>query len=213
MASGVNAGVSATRPRTNAVLAGSPTNGPSGVRLPIASPQMTAAKASLRRSWCGGSRQSRHAAARSRKRSPPRATIAARPQPTCRTSAAISETPTRRTTQTSSVRPPAAVRTPVTLSVPLGPVAGGWDMEQGFHDYNRRLMLPASFQLPAAIILLVGGPISFFAGYRVFRVVLGIYGGLLGALLASGAVGTEHTAWMLGAAVVGGVVGALILIA
>src|SRR5260370_35923149 len=74
-------------------------------------------------------------------------------------------------------------------------------------------MLPASFQLPAAIILLVGGLISCFAGYRVFRVVLGIYGGLLGALLASGAVGTEQTAWMLGAAVVGGVVGALILIA
>jgi hypothetical protein len=74
-------------------------------------------------------------------------------------------------------------------------------------------MLPASFQLPAAIILLAGGLIACFAGYRVFRVVLGIYGFMLGALLASGATGTEHTAWMLGAALVGGVVGALILIA
>lgn len=74
-------------------------------------------------------------------------------------------------------------------------------------------MLPASFQLPAAIILLIGGLISCFAGYRVFRVVLGIYGFILGALLASGAMGTEHTAWMLGAALAGGVVGALILIA
>jgi len=74
-------------------------------------------------------------------------------------------------------------------------------------------MLPASFQLPAAIILLAGGLISCFAGYRVFRIVLGIYGFMLGALLASGATGTEHTAWMIGAALVGGIVGALILIA
>ncbi len=74
-------------------------------------------------------------------------------------------------------------------------------------------MLPASFQLPAAIILLAGGVISCFAGYRVFRLVLGIYGFILGALLASGATGTEHTTWMIAAALVGGVVGALILIA
>jgi len=74
-------------------------------------------------------------------------------------------------------------------------------------------MLPASFQVPAAIVLLIGGVISCFAGYRVFRVVLGIYGFILGALLASGAMGTEHTVWMIAAALVGGVVGALILIA
>jgi len=74
-------------------------------------------------------------------------------------------------------------------------------------------MLPASFQLPAAIVLLLGGLISCFAGYRVFRVVLGIYGFILGAFLASGAIGPEHSAWMIGAALVGGVVGALILIA
>jgi Domain of unknown function (DUF4203) len=73
-------------------------------------------------------------------------------------------------------------------------------------------MLPASFQTPAAVILLVGGLISCFAGYRVFRIVLGIYGFILGALVASSAMGTEHTAWMIGAALVGGVVGALILI-
>ena len=73
-------------------------------------------------------------------------------------------------------------------------------------------MLPASFQLPAAIVLLVGGLISCFAGYRVFRVVLGIYGFILGALLTSGAMGTDG-GWMIAAALVGGVVGALILIA
>jgi hypothetical protein len=74
-------------------------------------------------------------------------------------------------------------------------------------------MLPATFQLPAAIILLLGGLLSCFAGYRVFRIVLGIYGFILGALLASSAVGTDQTMWMIVAAAVGGVVGALILIA
>jgi uncharacterized protein DUF4203 len=74
-------------------------------------------------------------------------------------------------------------------------------------------MLPASLQTPAAIVLLLGGLISCFAGYRVFRVVLGIYGFILGALFTSGAMGTEHTMWMIVAALVGGVVGALILIA
>jgi hypothetical protein len=74
-------------------------------------------------------------------------------------------------------------------------------------------MLPASFQTPAAVVLLAGGIVSCFAGYRVFRIVLGIYGFILGALFASSAMGTEHTTWMIVAALAGGVVGALILIA
>ena len=59
----------------------------------------------------------------------------------------------------------------------------------------------------------MGGLLSCFAGYRVFRVVLGIYGFILGALLASSAMGADQTLWMVVAAIVGGVVGALILIA
>jgi Domain of unknown function (DUF4203) len=74
-------------------------------------------------------------------------------------------------------------------------------------------MLPAFLQLPAAIILLIGGLISCFAGFRVFRIVLGIYGFILGALFASAAMGTEHTVWMIVAALAGGLIGALILIA
>ena len=74
-------------------------------------------------------------------------------------------------------------------------------------------MLPASFQTPAAVILVLGGLLACFAGYRVFRIILGIYGFIGGALLASNIVGTEHTMWMIGAAIVGGLVGALILIA
>ena len=74
-------------------------------------------------------------------------------------------------------------------------------------------MLPASFQTPAAIILLMGGLLSCFAGYRVFRVVLGFFGFVLGALLTSSVMGTEQTMYMIVAAIVGGIIGALILVA
>jgi len=74
-------------------------------------------------------------------------------------------------------------------------------------------MLPASFQIPAAIILVVGGLVSCFAGYRVFRIVLGFFGFVLGALLTSSFMGTEQTLYMVIGAIVGGIVGALILMA
>jgi hypothetical protein len=73
-------------------------------------------------------------------------------------------------------------------------------------------MLPASLQMPAAVILLLGGLLACFAGYRVFRIVLGIYGFILGVLLASSIVGTEHTLWTILASLGIGVVGALLLI-
>ena len=74
-------------------------------------------------------------------------------------------------------------------------------------------MLPASFQTPAAVILLVGGLLACFAGYRIFRTVLGIYGFILGALLATTIVGADGTLWNIVAAIGGGVVGAALLIA
>lgn len=74
-------------------------------------------------------------------------------------------------------------------------------------------MLPASLQMPAAVILLVGGLLACFAGYQIFRVVLGIYGFILGVLLASSIVGTDHTVWTVVASVGIGIVGALVLIA
>ena len=73
-------------------------------------------------------------------------------------------------------------------------------------------MLPATFQTPAAIILLLGGLLACFAGFRVFRVVLAIYGFILGALLASSFMGTDQTWWMILAWIGGGLVGALILL-
>jgi hypothetical protein len=73
-------------------------------------------------------------------------------------------------------------------------------------------MFPASYQVPAAIILLTGGLLSCFLGHRLFRVVLGIYGFVAGALLTSAILGPGDPQttmlWMLG----GGLVGALILI-
>ncbi len=74
-------------------------------------------------------------------------------------------------------------------------------------------MLPATFQTPAAGILLLGGLLACFAGYRVFRIVLGIYGFILGALLASSAMSSDQTLWMVVAAILGGIAGALILVA
>ena len=74
-------------------------------------------------------------------------------------------------------------------------------------------MLPAYLQTPAAAILLVGGLLACFAGYRIFRIVLGIYGFILGALLATSIVGGEQTLWWtVLAALGGGLVGALVLI-
>jgi hypothetical protein len=73
-------------------------------------------------------------------------------------------------------------------------------------------MLPASFQTPAAIVLVLGGLLSCFAGYRVFRIVLGIYGFILGALLASSFMGADQRLYMVLSALAGGIVGALVLI-
>ncbi len=69
-------------------------------------------------------------------------------------------------------------------------------------------MLPASYQLPAALILLLGGAIACFYGYRLFRIVLAIFGFILGALAASSVFGASDTMPMVVAALVGGFAGA-----
>jgi len=73
-------------------------------------------------------------------------------------------------------------------------------------------MLPPSYELPAAILLVLGGVLSCFAGYRLFRLVLAIYGFILGAMLASSMMGVTNTVGMIAAALIGGVVGAVILV-
>jgi len=74
-------------------------------------------------------------------------------------------------------------------------------------------MLPVVYQTPAAIILVLGGLLACLAGHRLFRLVLGVYGFILGALLATSAVGSGETAWLVAAAIAGGAAGALVLVA
>ena len=72
-------------------------------------------------------------------------------------------------------------------------------------------MLPVTFQIPAAAILVAGGLLACFAGYRMFRLVLGLYGFILGALLATSLAGAGSTGTLLVTALVGGLIGAVIL--
>jgi len=72
-------------------------------------------------------------------------------------------------------------------------------------------MLPHSYELPAAVLLVLGGALSCFAGYRLFKIVLGIYGFVLGAMIASSAMRVTNTTGMVVAALVGGVCGAVLL--
>jgi hypothetical protein len=72
-------------------------------------------------------------------------------------------------------------------------------------------MLPGDFQLPAGAILVAVGLLACFAGYRLFRAVLTIYGFLLGGFFASTLVSPSDTTAMLVALGVGGLLGALAL--
>jgi hypothetical protein len=72
-------------------------------------------------------------------------------------------------------------------------------------------MLPHSYEVPAAILLVFGGLLSCLAGYRLFKIVLGIYGFVLGAMLASSGMGVTNTTGMIVASILGGVCGALLL--
>lgn len=74
-------------------------------------------------------------------------------------------------------------------------------------------MLPASYQSVAAAVLLVGGALACVAGYRLFKVVLAVFGAILGGLAASSLIGESTPALMVGAAIGGAIVGALIVLA
>jgi hypothetical protein len=74
-------------------------------------------------------------------------------------------------------------------------------------------MLPASYATPTAIVLFVGGLLSCFAGYRLFRFVLGVYGFVVGAMVTTSVMGATATWMLVLAAIVGGVIGALLMVA
>jgi Domain of unknown function (DUF4203) len=73
-------------------------------------------------------------------------------------------------------------------------------------------MLPHNYELPAAVLLVLGGALSCFAGYRFFRVVLAINGFIAGAALASSTMAPSNTIGMIAAAFAGGIIGALVLV-
>lgn len=73
-------------------------------------------------------------------------------------------------------------------------------------------MLPSAYGLPAAVAIFLGGAVACFAGYRFFRIVLGIYGFIIGAMLASSMVGSGSHVGMLAAAVLGGLAGSVVLV-
>jgi hypothetical protein len=73
-------------------------------------------------------------------------------------------------------------------------------------------MLPAAYQVPAAAVLLAGGVLACFFGYRLFKVVLGLFGFAVGALAASSIFGADTTPMVIGF-IVGGIAGATLLLA
>jgi hypothetical protein len=74
-------------------------------------------------------------------------------------------------------------------------------------------MLPASYATSAAVVLALGGLLACFAGYRLFRVVLAIAGFVLGAFVVTSFMGTSSMWVLTVAAVVGGLAGAIVLVA
>jgi hypothetical protein len=74
-------------------------------------------------------------------------------------------------------------------------------------------MLPASFAMPTAVVLTVGGLVACFAGYRLFRIVLGIFGFIVGAMVTTSVIGAQSTIALVAAAIVGGLCGALLMVA
>ena len=74
-------------------------------------------------------------------------------------------------------------------------------------------MLPASYQIPAAIILLGGGLLVCFVGYRLLRVVLAVYGFVFGAIIANLFLDELETWQVISGLVGGGLLGTLALLA
>lgn len=71
-------------------------------------------------------------------------------------------------------------------------------------------MLPGQFHLPVALLLLAVGLVAVFSGYRLFRLVLGFYGFIVGSVAAVSLIDVSGTAMMILVAILGGLAGAAI---
>lgn len=74
-------------------------------------------------------------------------------------------------------------------------------------------MLPAAYQMPAALVLVLSGLMACVAGYRLLKYVLAAFGFIIGGLAASSVLGASETAYMIGAFLVGGIAGAVVMVA
>ena len=73
-------------------------------------------------------------------------------------------------------------------------------------------MPPHSYELSAGLVLFLGGALACFAGHRLLKVVLGIYGFVIGAKLASSMLVASTMTGMVVGEVAGGVAGAITLV-
>jgi hypothetical protein len=73
-------------------------------------------------------------------------------------------------------------------------------------------MIPGGYATWVAILFVAGGLITCFAGYRLFRFVLGLYGFFAGAMIGSSSVDPSSTLAVIMGFIVGGVVGAVLMV-
>jgi hypothetical protein len=74
-------------------------------------------------------------------------------------------------------------------------------------------MIPASYTTTAAALFAIGGLVTCFAGYRLFRFVLGLYGFFLGWTVGSAMTDPGGSAFLhLMAGLAGGVIGAVVMV-
>ena len=69
-----------------------------------------------------------------------------------------------------------------------------------------------SLQIPVAVILLGGGLVASFAGYRLLRTLLALYGFVGGVIVTPMLVDAGETWLLVGATIAGGLVGAVLAI-
>ena len=100
---------------------------------------------------------------------------------------------------------------PGTAREPQGPSPGAVSRRARTGRYNSACS-PHLTRCPRLVLLVAGGALACFLGYRLFRVVLGIYGFALGALLATSVLAPTETTTTLFVAIAGGLAGALVLI-
>ena len=73
-------------------------------------------------------------------------------------------------------------------------------------------MIPAAYTTVGASLFLLGGLLTCFAGFRLFRLVLGIYGFFLGAMIGSGMTDPGNTWSVMMFGLIGGLAGAILLV-